>query len=347
MLRRSVSVILFAMAASPAMAAADPPSPFSLEATFEAGAQPFAPWGGDIRRLSAGYAADLAEGIRFDLRARLDREWTEPATNQDLIRHLQERTNWLLRGGMPPSLLLQMEEVALTIEDPQRNGRVRLGQFYRPFGYSDFHSFDPPPAIAPTRLPMLSSLSPLTQPSTLTYGRDIGLMLAGQASGYAYTVAVLNGSGPDRMDDNAQKDWLLRLDLAPNEQSEIGLSYQSGFDYSFLESAPFHRQDWNIHAKFVTEDYVLKGEYVIAHRLGLDQRRGWYLDFSGDGNSYLQGGESRDLTRGYDLRFATVGWRKTVQDGLIGGVEYTSFWESLPGRNLQSNRVLSWLGLKL
>lgn len=336
------------MAASPAMAApAAPTSPFSLEATFEAGAQPLAPWGGDIRRLSAGYSNALADGIRFDLRARLDREWTEPATNQDLIRHLQERTNWLLRGGMPPSLLLQMEEVALTIEDPQRNGRVRIGQFYRPFGYSNFYSFDPPPAIAPTRLPMRSTLSPLTQPSTLTYGRDIGAMLTGQAPGYAYTVAVLNGSGPDRMDDNAQKDWLLRLDLAPNEQAEFGLSYQSGFEYSFLESAPFQRQDWNLHAKLETEDYALKGEYVIAHRLGLDQRRGWYLDFSGDGSSYLQGGESRDLTRGYDLRFATVGWRKTVQDGLNGGVEYTSFWEAMPGRSLQSNRVLSWLGLKI
>ncbi|HBN08865.1 MAG TPA: hypothetical protein DD435_09535 [Cyanobacteria bacterium UBA8530] len=347
-MKRLLGVALLLLAL-PAEAAPIPLSlnPWRAEAVFQLGAPALTQWSGEIRSMSLRYSAPLNELVRFQMEGVFEDDLREPVYSRESLRVLKERLDWRSRGGgPPPGLFGRTGEIFLSVEDPAKTGFLKMGQFYRPFGYTEFASLAPPSAIAPLSTPLSDQIG-LYQPSVGTYARDIGAMLVGRASGYGYTVALLNGSGADRPDGNAQKDVLLRVDLMPNENAEIGLSFEHGANDAVLEGVPFVRRDFGLHAKVETESYTFKGEYVLAQRLGLDERKGWYLDLQEKAGTFLQFGENRDQTFGYRLTQLTVGIKRPLMDGLWSGAEYDAFWEAIPGRSLQFNRYIATLGVAL
>lgn len=101
---------------------------------------------------------------------------------------------------------------------PQAN--VQIGQYKVPFSYE---------ALLSKRYLDLVERSAVTL-STVNPSRDIGLMLHGRLGGglLSYQLAVLNGSGQNRADNNSAKDLAARFVLAPFVTSKDSLL--SGFN---------------------------------------------------------------------------------------------------------------------
>ena len=94
---------------------------------------------------------------------------------------------------------------------------VKLGQFKTPFSLENPISPSVMEMItqmsAPTQW-MIGGGSPLMMPGGA--GRDLGLTVYGDASRFvSYDVAVMNGAGRNRGDDNSWKDFVGRLTLHP------------------------------------------------------------------------------------------------------------------------------------
>lgn len=330
MLRKSLAVLLLLSA---------PAWGFEGNILFEAGVPlQGVPVGGDIASIQLRHSVAINDLTSLSLSGQWVRELHEPATNADLTRILDTQTEWRLRGGEPLGLFGMTGEIALTVMDPDKTGYIKMGQFYRPFGYISFASIAPPSAIAPYANPLSDRLARY-QPSTLTFSRDIGAILVANQPTYSYTFGVLNGSGPDRLDNNGHKDWLLRFDYRPNDKAEIGLSFQHGNQPSFI------RRDLGIHAQ-IDQGVIFKGEYIVAQRLGLDERRGWYVDLTDPlTNTYAQWSQTQDFTQSYLLNQVTLGFKRPLQDRLWAGGEISHFWETLRGQAYQSDRYLSALGV--
>lgn len=89
--------------------------------------------------------------------------------------------------------------------DPRAN--VQIGQYKVPFSYE---------ALLSKRYLDLVERSAVTL-STVNPSRDIGLMVHGRLSGglFGYQLAVMNGSGQNRADNNSAKDLVARFVVAP------------------------------------------------------------------------------------------------------------------------------------
>jgi hypothetical protein len=205
---------------------------FSLKARAELGNEPR--FGGDLAALKTNNAVLLplrntqisgrlpslelraSKALTPDVWAHLSGELNQvmgdPITNPDLESAWQQRQTWRLGGGLgdKPLYVAQVRDVYLDMADAARNGHLRMGQFKIPFGNEDLSARTLPQVLAPEETPMSDALGGLGainfQASALSRRYDIGALLSGKVGKDSYQLGLVNGTGPNRLDDNGDKD---------------------------------------------------------------------------------------------------------------------------------------------
>ncbi len=104
--------------------------------------------------------------------------------------------------------------------------RVKFGQFKTPFSIENPLSpslLETVPQLSMATSHMVAGGSQLMMPGGA--GRDIGLTVYGDAGKYlSYDLAIMNGAGRNKTDDNAHKDFSARLTLHAMPQLDISAS---------------------------------------------------------------------------------------------------------------------------
>jgi phosphate-selective porin OprO/OprP len=119
-------------------------------------------------------------------------------------------------GGVNTATILSLEydfafasglRDAYVVATPMPELNVQVGQFKVPFSYEGL--------LSKKYIDFVERAAVVT--STVSPSRDIGLMASGQLGGklLQYQLAVMNGTGQNRSDNNGDKDVIGRLVLAP------------------------------------------------------------------------------------------------------------------------------------
>ena len=135
-------------------------------------------------------------------------------------------------------------------------------------------------------------------------GRDIGLQLYGgflQRDGYSiinYNLAILNGSGINRKDDDKSKELVARLIFKPIKGLSVGGAYMAilGKDRIFNETRIANSPRWAVTAIYDLNQYVARAEFAQA-------------DFAGNTTNAF---------------YAMFGYRFTEQWSLAGRYEFVN-----------------------
>jgi phosphate-selective porin len=137
---------------------------------------------------------------------------------------------------------------------------VRFGQFKIPFSLESLTSSADLDTI--DRSQVVNKIGPGWDIGA--NGRDIGLVLTGQASVFEYAVGTFNGAGINKADTNDHKDFSARLVARPINGLSIGGSYYDGL-YSTAAGAPRTiRERIGGEAAWVTDVLSIKAEYIRA-----------------------------------------------------------------------------------
>jgi hypothetical protein len=316
---------------------------------------------GRLSSLTMSVEQSFAPEVTGVLSGSLRQEIYQALSYPDLYQAEWDRLQWRQAGGLgfKPNYVPMLEDAYLTLNDPARNGFVRVGQFELPFGYRT-SSHEPPLAVAPVPTPVTEQLSAqagsIYQGSTFARWRDIGTLAQWQAGSIGYASGVVNGSGPNRMDDNGAKSLFARLDYRPSETDEIGASmlwgneiaYPAGFSQPGTAT---DRRRYGLHARVKAGDSLALFEYLVDQRHGLDAvpRQGWYLDISQStgpqGSIYLQYSAFGDGNAagglGYDAKQVTLGGMQAVWDRVNLRLEGLWRWETTSGIDASYGRYLA------
>ncbi|MBO9542067.1 hypothetical protein J7643_15885 [bacterium] len=295
-------------------------------------------------RLGQSFTSTIDAEFSAALRQRID----QPLANPDLYQAYQDRLKWSQGGGvgLNPLYTAQIEDAFVAIHDPERNGELKVGQFLVPFGITDYLSISPPVAVSPVDTPMAQALSTLGtgvyQGSGIRW-RDVGAVLSSNAGGFPYTVGLFNGAGPNRLDDNGEKDYFARLDWAATPTDRIGVSGMWGQDQVFPRGfsdpgVTVGRRRYGVHWQFQAAEATVRGEWTRDQRLSLDPepRDGYALEASqamGGGNvfyvGYSQFFDPNALPgRGYLVRESVVGDIHPLLPGVSLRLEALYRWET-------------------
>ncbi len=137
---------------------------------------------------------------------------------------------------------------------------VRFGQFKIPFSLESVTSDAELETI--DRSQVVNKIAPGWDISS--NGRDIGLVMAGQASIFEYAVGAFNGAGINKADTNDHKDLSARLVARPLDGLSVGGSYYDGL-YSTAAGAPRTlRRRIGGEAAWVKGILSFKAEYIRA-----------------------------------------------------------------------------------
>jgi len=137
---------------------------------------------------------------------------------------------------------------------------VRVGQFKIPFSLesttssADLDSID--------RSQVVNKIAPGWDIGAS--GRDIGLVLTGQASVFEYAVGAFNGAGINKADTNDHKDLSARLLIRPFEGLSVGGSYYDGLTSTAAAAPRTTRRRFGGEAAWVTGAFSFKAEYIRA-----------------------------------------------------------------------------------
>lgn len=113
-------------------------------------------------------------------------------------------------------------------------------------------------------------------------GRDIGVQASGSLlpkndySQIDYALAIVNGSGINRIDYNKHKDFVGRLVYHPLKEWSLGTSYYNGYDSWGSPIRKKKRNRIGVEFAYVKDLISLRGEYIQ----GVDdtiKKNGWYL----------------------------------------------------------------------
>ncbi len=259
---------------------------------------------GRLQVIELGLEQGLIPQVGVRLSGEVSQTIRDPITNPDLEDAFLQRQTWRLAGGsaQKPLFLAQIKDAYMTVADPERGGGAMFGQFRLPFGYERFSTAFPPLAVAPEETPMTDVLGGLGavnyQPSTLSRRHDIGVLLFGRSGDSHYYAGTLNGSGPNRLDDNGDKDFFARADWRPSKTEELGFSAQLGNDLGYpgglgprplLPPVKVFRRFYGVHARFnifrieTQAEWIETFQYATIHGEGFESgpRRGWYVDMNG------------------------------------------------------------------
>lgn len=107
--------------------------------------------------------------------------------------------------------------------------------------------------------------------------RDIGLMFSGGTGTkklfgleneniITYSLAIMNGTGMNKLDDNANKDIIGRLVLNPWKFISVGANYRYGKQQNLdsLITKKDERSRWGIDAELNYRKFILQGEYIYG-----------------------------------------------------------------------------------
>lgn len=316
---------------------------------------------GRIPSLTASFVQPFAPEVTGVVSASLRQEIYQAFSYPDLYQAELDRIQWRQSGGLgwSPLYVPILENAYLNVNDPARNGFLRVGQFELPFGYRT-SSYEPPLAAAPVPTPMTEFLSAqgagLYQGSAFSRWWDIGALLQWQSGAIGYATGLVNGSGPNRMDDNGAKNVFTRLDYRASDTDEIGLSMLWGNEIAYpggftQPGTPTERRRYGLHARFKAGDSVAMYEYVLDQRLGLESlpRQGWYLDLSqatGPASAiYLQYSAFGDANaaggRNYEAKQITAGGMQKLWENANLRLEGLWRWESATGQATNYGRYLA------
>lgn len=148
--------------------------------------------------------------------------------------------------------------------------KVSLGQFKSPFGLEQIMGCHKLHTI--NRSLVVNNLSgPI---------RDLGVMLTGGTDSlsifgsktknlFTYTLAIMNGTGRNVLDDNLKKDIIGRLTFHPMEFLTVGASYRFGAHPSaagLKEDDTRQRLGFDVELKY--NDILIQGEYTQGKDIG-------------------------------------------------------------------------------
>ena len=322
---------------------------------------------GRIPSLTARLEQQLAPEVMGVISGSLRQEIYQALSYPDLYQAQLERIQWRQAGGLglSPLYVPILEEAYVTLNDRARNGFLRVGQFELPFGYRT-SSYEPPLPVAPVPTPMTDFLSAqgagLYQGSAFGRWYDIGTLVQWQSGPFGYASGLVNGSGPNRMDDNGAKDVFLRLDYRASTTDEIGLSLLWGNEIAYPEGfaqpgRQTERRRYGLHARFKAGDSLALFEYLLDQRLGLESlpRQGWYVDLSqatGPTSAiYLQYAAFGDANaaggRNYEAKQVTLGGSQQLWDQASLRLEGLWRWESTTGFATNYGRYLATMEFAL
>ncbi len=322
---------------------------------------------GRIPALTASFEQQLAPEVTGVISGSLRQEFYQALSYPDLYQAELERIQWRQAGGigLSPLYVPMLEDAYVNLNDAARNGFLRVGQFELPFSYRT-SSYEPPLPVAPVPTPVTEFLSAqgagIYQGSSFGHWRDIGTMLQWQSGAVGYATGLVNGSGPNRMDDNGAKDVFLRVDYRASESDEIGLSMLWGNEIAYpggftQPGSPTERRRYGLHARFKAGDSVALFEYLLDQRLGLESlpRQGWYLDLSQvtgpTSNIYLQYSAFGDANaaggRNYEAKQTTLGGMQQLWEGTNLRLEGLWRWETATGVSASYGRYLATMEFAL
>ena len=237
---------------------------------------------GRLPYLKMRIGEDVAPQVSVEFSGSLRQDLDQPLSNSELYQTYESRLAWSRSGGvgLNPLYYAQVEDADIIVRDPVRHGLLKFGQFLLPFGNQNYAGMSLPMAIAPAETPMTDLLSTLGpgayQASTMARWRDIGGMISGGQDGaFPYAVGIFNGSGPNRLDDNGDKDLFARFDWRSSKTDGIGISALYGQDQVFPtgfgnSGVSVGRRRYGIHWHFELSNVKFQGEWAQDQRLGLD-----------------------------------------------------------------------------
>ena len=142
--------------------------------------------------------------------------------------------------------------------------KVSMGQFKSPFGL-EVNT----PCFALHTIERSVVTNQLSTPL-----RELGIMFLGAVGKdrdvFSYSVAILNGTGINHLDDNNNKDIAGRIVGAPIDWIKVGLSYRSGMS-GLINSAGDQKKRTRYAADLTVEKmgFRLQGEYIWGEDEGL------------------------------------------------------------------------------
>jgi len=106
-------------------------------------------------------------------------------------------------------------------------------------------------------------------------GRDMGVVLTGQAPVFEYAVGAFNGAGINKADTNDHKDLSARLVARPGGGLSIGASYYDGLYSTAAGALRTVRERIGGEAAWVTDSLSLKAEYIRAKDAAVSRDGGY------------------------------------------------------------------------
>lgn len=148
---------------------------------------------------------------------------------------------------------------------------VRVGQFLVPFSLESVTSVADLETVNRSRA--VDRLSPGRDNDST--GRDVGLAVFGRWSFIEYTVAVLNGSGINKKDDNDRKDYAGRVVFRPFKFLSFGGSIYRGNKFLSAADPVVKRDREGLEVSASWRMLIFRSEYIHASDVALS-RSGFY-----------------------------------------------------------------------
>ncbi len=111
--------------------------------------------------------------------------------------------------------------------------------------------------------------------------RDIGIMFSGTTGKlkifgsevenfFGYNIAIMNGTGMNRLDDNKAKDIVGRITVHPFDFITVGASYRHGLHKPLSESAEQQdeRSRFGVDLELKYKDFLVQGEFIQGQDKG-------------------------------------------------------------------------------
>lgn len=160
-------------------------------------------------------------------------------------------------------------------------------------------------------------------------GRDLGLMLTGEAIKYKswnlvdYSISVFNGPGMNQKENNNQKDVIGMLNVTPLKGVMLSTSFLLGTGHAqadneygaFKTGDNYKRQRWAIGTEIKTTPAYFRSEYLIGNDGGIHSK-GYYA------NAEFHLSKKFDLIANYDYLKKNNELAESVEHNYMFGAQY-------------------------
>ncbi len=231
-------------------------------------------------KADGGAKSFFDEHLRISGYVQVGYEWTEDTASTFFLK----RARFKVDGDLWRDKLdycLQIEFASPKVVDayvrfkPMAQVNAQLGQFKIPFSIENTE-------YAPLRAEFIEyplALRKLVRMDDVcgisSTGRDIGAQIYGsffEQEGYHilnYSVAVMNGSGINKLDDNKSKDLIGRVMLRPIKNLLVSGSYMWS-EVPIGDNPYAEASRWGVGAEYDCPRFVARSEYVVGRTAGID-----------------------------------------------------------------------------